>query len=128
MDRELALPFRTDARGRIATVAAPHERAKQHLTTFMLTEPGERVMRPDWGVPLQGEVFELLDGVTSHLLLIKAQERVARCVPDVVLRELSAVADSDRGALNLTVEFALVVGAGEGDTRSTTIQLGGEGQ
>ncbi len=128
MDREIALPFRTDARGRIATVAAPHERAKQHLTTFLLTQPGERVMRPDFGVPLQDAVFENLDHVTGHLLLQRAQERVNQNVSDVVLRELRSTTDSAQGALRLTVEFALVVGAGEGDTRSTTIQLGGEMQ
>lgn len=128
MDRELSLPFRVDARGRIATVAAPHDRAKQHLTTFLLTSPGERVMRPDHGVPLQDAIFGQLDHVTAQLLLTRAQERLGKGVPDVVVRELRTSADSAQAALRLTVEFALVVGAGEGDTRSTTIQLGGEGQ
>ena len=126
MDREIALPFRVDRRGRIATTTNPDVRARQHLTTFLLTQPGERVMRPDFGTPLGEAVFEPLDGVTAHLLLQRAQEKVERYVPDVRLRSLSSTPDSDQATLRLTVEFAALVGAGEGVARSTTLTLGGE--
>lgn len=125
MDREIALPFRVDNRGRIATTSDPNVRTRQHLTTFLLTEPGERVMRSDFGVPLQSLAFEPLDGVTTHLLLQRAQEKVERYVVDVRLQSMSAAPDSDRATTELTVEFAPVVGTGEGVTRSATMTLGG---
>lgn len=125
-DREIVLPFRVDSKGRIAMTTDPETIGKQHLTTFLLTQPGERIMRPDFGSPLREAVFEPLDSVTAQLLLTRAQERVQEYVPDVVLRKLSSSSDSDQAVLRLTVEFALAVGAGEGVTRSTTITLGGE--
>lgn len=125
-DREIVLPFRVDSKGRIATTTDPEAIGKQHLTTFLLTQPGERIMRPDFGTPLRSAVFEPLDSVTAQLLLTRAQEKVQQHVPDVVLRRLLSSTDSDQAALRLTVEFALSVGTGEGVARSTTIILGGE--
>lgn len=126
MDREIALPFGLDNRGRVASTTDPERAGRQHLTTFLLTDPGERVMRPLFGSPIRNSVFEPLDDVTAHLLLQRVQEKVAANVRSVSLRTLSSGPDISEGALRLTVEFALAVGAGEGVTRSTTITLGGE--
>jgi uncharacterized protein len=123
--RELSLPFRLDRRGRIASTGDPNDIARQHLTSFLLTNPGERIMRPDFGTPLREGLFEPLDTVTAHVLLTRAQERVTQSVRTAVLRNLSSQLDSEQSTLRLTVEFALPVGAGEGVTRSTTITLGG---
>lgn len=125
-DREIALPFRVDSKGRIATTTDPATIGRQHLTTFLLTQSGERIMRPEFSSPVRDAVFEPLDAVTAHLLLTRTQEKVEQNVSSVVLRNLTSVPDSEQGALRLTVEFALAVGAGEGVTRSTTITLGGE--
>lgn len=127
-DREIALPFRLDSRGRVATTSNPDVVGRQHLTTFLLTQPGERLMRPDHGTPVRESVFEPLDDITAQLLLERVQERVNGGVPDVALQRLTTGLDSDQAALRLTVEFALAVGAGEGVTRSTTITLGGDMQ
>lgn len=124
-DREIALPFRVDSKGRIATTTDPATMGRQHLTTFLLTQPGERIMRPEFGSPLRESVFEVLDEVTAQLLLTRTQERIEEHVSTVRLQSMSSTPDSDQAALRLTVEFALAVGAGEGVTRSTTITLGG---
>lgn len=124
-DRTFSLPFRVDSLGRSATTTDPVTIGRQQLTTFLLTQPGERVMRPDFGAPIRDSLFESLDPVTTHLLRTRVQDRVRSWVPTVVLRDLTSEPDSDLGAIRLTVEFALAIGAGEGATSSTTISLGG---
>jgi len=122
---DLKLPFGVDNFGRIATTSVPEVVGRQHLTSFLLTQPGERVMRPDFGSPIRETVFEPLDEVTAALLVTRVQERVETYVRTARLVSLGADVDSEQSALRLTVEFALAVGAGEGVTRSTTITLGG---
>lgn len=124
-DREISLPFRVDPQGRVAAVTDPSDRARQHITTYMVTATGERVMRPEFGTALRDTVFEPLTTLTSSLLLTRVREAVNQDVADVVLQSLSSPLDSDTGTLQVTVEFALAVGAGTGATDSTTITMGG---
>lgn len=125
VDRTFSLPFRVDSLGRSATTTDPVTIGRQQITTFLLTQPGERVMRPNFGAPIRDSLFESLDSVTEQLLLTRVQAKVQDWVPTVVLRSLVSETDSDQGAIRFTVEFALAVGAGEGAVSSTTISLGG---
>jgi uncharacterized protein len=127
MNREISLPFRVGADGGIATTSDPGTQGKQHLTTFLLTDPGERVMRPDFGTTVRHEVFENLDPLRAQLLATRLQDKVQENVRDVTLRAVTATEDSEQAALQVTVEFALAVGAGEGESRYTTISTGGGG-
>ena len=127
-DREISLPFRLNAQGRIAATSDPAAVGQQHLTTFLLTDPGERVMRSDFGTPIKATVFEPLDALTASLLLERIRDKVRTYVPGVVIQNISSPIDSDSATLQVTVEFALAVGAGEGAVRSTTITMGGTDQ
>lgn len=55
---EISLPLRVDSAGRVATVSTTVAKAIQHLLSLALTAPGERVMRPNYGVGIQQLVFE----------------------------------------------------------------------
>lgn len=127
MDQEISLPFRVGPSGHIATTDDPAAKGRQHLTTYLLTDLGERVMRPDYGTPIRAEVFEPLDPLRAQLLMNRLQDKVGLDVPDVRLRSLSATENSEQAALQVTVEFALAVGAGEGESHTTTISAGGGG-
>lgn len=124
-DREISLPFRLNPQGRVATTVDPAEAGRAHITTFLLTDPGERIMRPDFGSPIRSAVFEPLNELTATLLLERCRDKVSQYVSGVVLRNLSAPVDSAAATLQVTVEFALAVGAGEGAVRTTTISTGG---
>lgn len=55
---EIAVPFSVDTTGNIATITDPVARAAQHLIDVALTAPGERVMRPTYGIGIQRMLFE----------------------------------------------------------------------
>ena len=128
MAREISLPFRLDGNGNVAATSDPMEVGRTHLTTYLLTDPGERVMRPDLGTPIKHEVFEPLDVLRAQLLVSRINDKVAFDVPQVHLLGVSAAEDSEQAALLLNVEFALAVGEGQGATGSTTIGVAGGGQ
>lgn len=128
MDREISLPFRLDNQGRVASVANPSEGARQHLTSYLLTRPTERVMRPLFGTPLRDMVFESVDPLMLSMLTTQVQDQVTRDVRGVALRGLGVEDDSDQGEVAITVEFAVAVGAGEGPDQQTSITLGGGAQ
>lgn len=125
VDREIALPLHLDGQGRIATLTDPSKIAAQHLTTYLLTSPGERLMRPEFGTPVKDYTFENLDPLSVTLLTQRVQEKIGRDVANVRLISMTADEDYDQGALTLTVEFSLAVGAGDGTTQTTTLTLGG---
>lgn len=122
-DREIALPFRLDNQGRVAVVTDPDRIARQHLTSYLMTRPGERTMRPTFGTDVRNFLFEDLDPLQVGLLVQRVQDKVSADVPNVKLIGLTFGNDYDQGALMLTVEFARAVGAGV--TESTTLTLGG---
>ncbi len=54
---ELDFPYHFDGRGRTAGSSA-HEHIRDLIEQVLLTSPGERVMRPDFGSGLLAMVFE----------------------------------------------------------------------
>lgn len=125
VDREISVPFKLDNQGRIATVSDPSRIARQHLTTYLLTRPGERVMRGEFGTPIKDFISENLDPLQLALLTQRVQDQVGADVRNVRLVSLQAGESYDDAALVLTVEFALAVGAGEGTPQTLDITLGG---
>lgn len=124
-DREISVPFKLDNQGRIATVTDPSRIGRQHLTTYLLTRPGERLMRGEFGTPVKDFVSENLDPLQVALLTQRVQDKVGADVRGVRLVAIQASEDYDEAALHLTVEFSLAVGAGEGTLQTTELTLGG---
>ena len=57
MSRSLSFPFHADDHGAAATVPLP-DAVRQQVVQILLTIPGERVDRPDFGCGIQLLVFE----------------------------------------------------------------------
>jgi phage baseplate assembly protein W len=124
-DKEIAFPLALDAQGRIATETSPDVRARQHLTSYIMTTPGERVMRPSFGTTVSNYVFGSLDPLQYSILSKQVADKVHADVRDVSLGPVTIVGDSDQATLRVKVEFALAVGTGQGVAQSTTLTLGG---
>lgn len=126
VDREIVTPFRLDASGRIATTADPATRGRQTLLAYLVTSPGERVMRPTWGTPLKGSVFDTFGPVETELLTDTVSKSVAQNISNVRVQALRVGEVSDDGVLPVTVEFAMVVGDGTSSVVETaTVGIGG---
>lgn len=99
----IAFPFSYDARGR--TVEADDDaHIRQMLIQLMLTRPGERVMRPDFGSGLLHGVFAPNSVEMASALEFGARASIQRYLGDLInVRNLTVSADEEQ--LHVEVDY-----------------------
>lgn len=87
-----AFPVAVDARGRVAL--ARHERnIEESIRIILLTPPGQRVMRPDFGCQIHDLIFAPNDATTAGLATYYVEEALGMWEPRIQVREVTAQAD-----------------------------------
>lgn len=95
----------TDAAGRLAT-AVGDDVVRQSILLLVSTSPGERVMRPGYGCPLNQLVFQPLDNTTAGLAIHYVQRAVRRWEPRAEVLEVDAYPTPDReGCLTIELHY-----------------------
>ncbi|MEO7143713.1 MAG: GPW/gp25 family protein [Bryobacteraceae bacterium] len=79
--------------GHIALVQY-EEDIRQSIRIILGTDPGERVMRPDFGAGLSQFVFEPLDATTMNLVKTRVQESLIAWEPRIDILSVNVTADS----------------------------------
>lgn len=122
---ELAQPFRVDATGVIAFDQDPVAWAKNHILSVVLTSPGERVMRPGYGVGMYYMVFENDNPVLEQQITTAVQMAVTAWEPNITIQECKFTPQMDfSGIVELMISFS--VGASP-TVHSVRFSLGGTG-
>lgn len=80
---------------------------KNDILQLLLTVPGERVMRPTYGVPLRSFVFEQSTDADVSMLCSQITQAIVDTDQRVTVEEVSAERDDDRHGLNLRVVVKL---------------------
>lgn len=91
MPREISIPFRLGPDKTFATEVTPDVQIRQHVMSLINTEPGERVVLGNYGVPLAEMVFEEGDEDVATLLAQDIANGLATFEPGVQVRDVSAV-------------------------------------
>jgi len=104
LGRGVAFPVDVDASGRVAM--AEHEKdIREAIRIILDTNPGERVMRPDFGAGLRALLFE---PINTHTLLL-ARHRVEQALilwePRIDSIGVQVTADPSIGRLNISVRY-----------------------
>jgi hypothetical protein len=100
-----AFPPCVQADGRVATVAF-EEDIRQAIHIILGTNPGERVMRPDFGAGLNAFVFEPLNETTQQSVKTRVEEALVDWEPRIDVEEVRVVIDSaERNKLLITVSY-----------------------
>jgi phage baseplate assembly protein W len=114
---DLDYPFHFDAAGRTATTdAADHLR--DMLEQLLLTSPGERVNRPDFGSGLLQLVFAPNSPELAAALQLSVQAAIDTWLGDVVAVERLEIT-SDDATLRVELEYT---DRRTGERRATTIE------
>jgi phage baseplate assembly protein W len=102
---EISVPFMLTSGGSIGTTTDPDTQVTQHVRSLVETTPGERVMMPDYGVSMQGFVFE--PGVTPASLDItnQVQAQMAKWEPTVNVVGVVPVGDEMNGVVSVEVNY-----------------------
>ncbi len=103
----LAFPLQVDPRGGIALATGTHD-IEQAIRIILMTAPGERVMRPEFGCRIHELVFAPHDAATESLAAYYVQVALERWEPRVELREVEVVTDPARDGV-LLVEIKYLV-------------------
>lgn len=112
MSGHLSFPLRIDGTGRTAT-ADDDRHVKNLIELVLLTEPGERPMRPDFGCGLRALVFAPMDDVLASATQTLVHAQLRRWLDDVVSID-AVVAESDNnGTLIVTIAYHRRGGAGQ---------------
>ena len=101
-----AFPIDLDAGGDAVLVAADED-IRQSIRIILETEPGERVMRPDFGAGLRGLVFEPLNTTTTAMARHRVEQALILWEPRIHLRDVKVTADPPRARLDIAIEYQI---------------------
>jgi hypothetical protein len=100
-----AFPPRVESDGAVAE-AAYEEDIHQAIWIILGTNPGERVMRPDFGAGLNAFVFEPANTATTALVKTRVEEALIDWEPRIDLQEVTVSIDHDeRNKLLIGVSY-----------------------
>jgi phage baseplate assembly protein W len=101
-----AFPVATDATGAIAEAAYEID-IEQSVRIILGTEPGERVMRPDFGAGLRGMVFEPINTTTIALVQYRVQQALIQWEPRIDSVNVVVGFDPPNGRLRIDVSYRI---------------------
>lgn len=103
--RGIAFPLRVDQSGSIATTSAV-DGIDSSLRLVLMTAPGERVMRPDFGCRIWELLFEPINANTLGLMAVAVREAVSRWEPRVELEDVRVVPDpGSEGRVHIHIDY-----------------------
>ncbi len=102
-----AFPMRVDPTGKIALVEGTQE-IEESIRLILMTAPGERPMRPEFGCAVHDYVFAPADASTAGDIAYVVRVALNRWEPRVDLGDVIVRFDAvDRGVLYVDVEYAV---------------------
>ncbi|GLY29478.1 GPW/gp25 family protein [Kineosporia sp. NBRC 101731] len=96
--RGIAWPLRVDHTGVIALDGGPAD-LESSVRTVLLTAPGERLMRPEFGCRIHELVFEPVNPNTIGLMRHAVREALTRWEPRITVDEVDVVPDPESAGL-----------------------------
>ena len=110
-----AYPLRADATGRVALVDGTRE-IEESIRLILMTAPGERPMRPEFGCAVHDYVFAPADASTAGDIAYTVRVALNRWEPRIDLGDVVVRFDAvDAGVLYVDVEYAV---SGTNDPRN----------
>lgn len=107
LGRGLAFPLQYDPRGGIALASGEHD-IEQAIKIILMTAPGERVMRPEFGCRIHELIFAPHDASTEGLVIHYVEQALERWEPRVDVQEVTISTDPGRdGALLVEIKYRI---------------------
>lgn len=104
LGRGFAFPVSADATGAIAMAQYESDIA-QAIRIVLDTDPGERVMRPDFGAGLRALVFEPINTNTMALARHRVEQALVLWEPRIDSVGVSVTADPPQGRMDIDIRY-----------------------
>ena len=106
--RGLSFPFRIGPDGRTVWSEGP-DNVRESIRVILLTEPRERLLRPDFGAGLRRHLFDPNVASTHRLIESAVNRSLERWEPRIQIESVTAEADpEDSASAVVTVRYKLV--------------------
>ena len=103
--KAVGVRFPFNAEGVFYSTYTTAEQVKSNLLNVILTEPGERIFKPNFGVGLRNYLFE---NFTDNIELEeRIRSQVEIYIPEVELKEVSVIKSPDSHILNIAIFYSL---------------------
>jgi phage baseplate assembly protein W len=103
----LAFPLQYDPRGGIALTSGESD-IVQAIKIILLTAPGERVMRPEFGCRIHELVFAPRDAATESLAVYYIEQALERWEPRIDLQEVNVSPNPEQdGVLLIEIKYRI---------------------
>ena len=104
----VALPLVLDSRDGYAMLKSLRNVIKQNLKMLILTNPGERIMEPDFGVGLKRYLFENYGTGVEAQIDTKIREQAAIYLPAVkIIQVYFGTTDPDNNFLAISINYSI---------------------
>ena len=101
-------PLRIDETFGYAMNNSHRDLVKQNLKMLILTNPGERVMIPNFGVGIIKFLFEFPTAETNGAIISKIQEQVGLFMPFLNIEDITITEDETESALFVKIKYFIV--------------------
>lgn len=119
-------PFAISGEHGRVEISGLRENIRESIRMILLTEPGERLLHPDFGTKLHQFLFENIDGQTQEMIRREVRHSLGMWEKRIANVTVDADADARRqGALHVTVSYEI---AGRGESDRAEVWLGSQGE
>ena len=102
------LPLRYDSQGGYQMIRSLAAAAQQNLKMLLLTNPGERVMIPSYGVGLKRYLFENFRSGVEADISAKIHQQVRIYMPYIRVGNIAFdTTQADRGKMQITLHYSI---------------------
>lgn len=116
----LSLPFSLDGYGRIRSTSSPEKIYADRVRLALMTIPGERIMRPQFGSPLPEQSFESPEDIPDEIEA-GVRQAFSDLLPDLTLEEIEVTwEDVEAGTVSIEVTYSAPTSRG---SYSSTLSL-----
>lgn len=103
----VALPIVYDTTDGFALNYSVKAAIKQNFKMLILTNPGERVMEPNFGVGILQFLFENFDSTVRGKIISKVNSQVEKYMPSIVIQNIDFFDNIDGNQLGLSITYVI---------------------
>ena len=105
-DVAIGVPFPFNAEGVFYSTYTTKEQVKSNLLNVLLTEPGERVYKPNFGVGLRNYLFENSNDIS--LLEEKINNQINQNITGIKLSNINVIKSPDSHEINIIISYRVL--------------------
>ncbi len=111
-NKAIGVAFPYDTPGVFRQSFSEKDAVKSNLINLILTEPGERVYEPTFGLGLKNKLFE--NNINVEELKLQIGDKINQFIPQVSLADVDAQLDQNLHTLLITISYK-ILNTGESD-------------